>query len=231
MLDRLDQDGFALVPGVLASADIPVLTTLFARTDLLRSERRGDAYGARNLLALPEVRATAASACLATHLRPLLGPGFQAVRGLFFDKTPGANWPVLWHQDLSLAVKAHADVAGWSNWSVKRGVPHVQPPAAILERMITVRLHLDDCPQSNGPLRVIAGSHREGILARPTIKDVVADRPVETVTAAPGDALFMRPLILHASAPAMSPGHRRVLHLEFAPAGLLPANLDWAETA
>lgn len=62
---------------------------------------------------------------------------------------------------------------------------------------------------------------------------MLADRPVETVTvtAAPGDALFMRPLILHASAPAMSPGHRRVLHLEFAPAGLLPANLDWAETA
>jgi len=231
LADQLDQSGFALVSGILTRADIAILIELFARTDISRSERDGETYGVRNLLMLPEVRRVAGLDALAIHLRPLLGPRFQAVRGLFFDKTLGANWPVLWHQDLSLAVKAQVEVTGWSNWSIKRGVTHVQPPAAILARMVTVRLHLDDCPATNGPLRVIPRSHRDGVLPRPAIQDAVANRPVETVMAATGDALFMKPLILHASSPAMSPGHRRVLHLEFAPAGLLPTELSWAETA
>ena len=43
-----------------------------------------------------------------------------------------------------------------------------------------------------------------------------------------GDALPMRAL-LHASSPAAR--YRQVLHLEFAPARLLPAGLEWAEAA
>lgn len=101
---------------------------------------------ARNLLKLPEVERFSASSKLANYLRPLLGANFRATRGIFFDKTEGANWPVLWHQDLSLAVKEKCDLPGWTLWSLKRGVPHVQPPAGVLARMITVRLHLDDCP-------------------------------------------------------------------------------------
>lgn len=38
----------------------------------------------------------------------------------------------------------------------------------------------------------------------------------------------MRPLLLHASSPAASPGHRRVLHVEYAAAGL-PGGLQWYE--
>jgi hypothetical protein len=38
----------------------------------------------------------------------------------------------------------------------------------------------------------------------------------------------MRPLLLHASSPAAKPQHRRVIHLEFAPEGLLPIPLRWA---
>jgi len=44
-----------------------------------------------------------------------------------------------------------------------------------------------------------------------------------------GGALLMRPLLLHASSPARVPGHRRVLHLEFA-AEPLPAGLEWYGT-
>jgi hypothetical protein len=40
----------------------------------------------------------------------------------------------------------------------------------------------------------------------------------------------MRPLLLHASSPAQRPGHRRVIHLEFA-AGELPGGLEWHESA
>lgn len=38
----------------------------------------------------------------------------------------------------------------------------------------------------------------------------------------------MRPLLLHASSPALAPAHRRVLHLEYA-AAPLPPGLEWHE--
>ncbi len=97
--------------------------------------------------------------------------------------------------------------------------------------MVTVRLHLDDCPESNGPLRVIPASHRLGLLSRPQIQAAVGSAKAEIITARAGDALLMRPLILHASSPAAEAVHRRVLHLEFAPSDLLQRGLEWAETA
>jgi ectoine hydroxylase-related dioxygenase (phytanoyl-CoA dioxygenase family) len=147
---------------------------------------------------------------------------------LFFDKTQHANWPVPWHQDLSLAVQERRDLPGWGKWTVKHGVTHVQPPSEILGRMITLRLHLDDCPTENGPLRLIPGSHGRGILGRDDLAAEAAKRS-KAILAAAGDGLFMRPLILHASSPAQVPHHRRVLHLEFAPKDLLPGELHWAQ--
>jgi ectoine hydroxylase-related dioxygenase (phytanoyl-CoA dioxygenase family) len=227
---ELERSGFTLVFGVLSPAQTEFLKQFFEIAHVARAERQGQTYGARNLLALPEIRSVAQSQALRAILDPLIGADCRAVRGLFFDKTDGANWPVLWHQDLSLAVKQRHDLPGWTNWSVKRGVQHVQPPPDVLARMVTVRLHLDDCPADNGPLRVVPGSHRLGLLSRDTIRDAV-NNPTEVVTASAGDGLLMRPLILHASSPAARPRHRRVLHLEFAPAGLLPAELDWSEAA
>lgn len=225
----LQRDGFASVDAVADSADIAAVIAALEQADIARAERGGKTFGARNLLGLPQVRRMATSPRLAAHLAPLLGSSFLAVRGLFFDKTESANWPVLWHQDLSLAVKEQCDQPGWQNWSVKRGVLHVQPPAAILAQMITVRLHLDDCGSDNGPLRVIAGSHTSGILSRDAIRARAQTGDEQPVLAKAGSALLMRPLILHASSPASRPRHRRVLHLEFAPAGLLPTGLNWAK--
>ena len=91
--------------------------------------------------------------------------------------------------------------------------------------MVTIRLHLDDCPAENGALRVIPGSHRRGQLPRDEIEASV-NGEAQTVTALAGDVLFMRPLLLHASSSATAPRHRRVLHLEFAPTDLLPSGLE-----
>jgi len=165
---------------------------------------------------------------LRARLREVTGEALHAVRGLFFDKTQGANWPVPWHQDLTLAVKTRHALPGWTNWTVKRGVPHVQPPAEVLTRMITARLHLDDCAADNGALRVIPGSHAGGTLTRKDV-DAAKQRDAVTICARAGDALLMRPLLLHASSPAQRPAHRRVLHIEFAPQTLLPGGLAWAD--
>src|SRR5258708_10336185 len=64
-------------------------------------------------------------------VEPVLGQNAFAVRGLFFDKTQEANWKVPWHQDLTIVVKERLEVQGFGPWSIKEGVPHVQPPVAL----------------------------------------------------------------------------------------------------
>jgi ectoine hydroxylase-related dioxygenase (phytanoyl-CoA dioxygenase family) len=222
----LADDGFALVERAVDMRSIEALKAVFAEADMARAERGGEIFGARNLFAVAEVRVMAD--VLRARLREVTGERLHAVRGLFFDKTQGANWPVPWHQDLTLAVKTRREIAGWTNWTVKRGVPHVQPPPALLTRMITARLHLDDCAADNGALRVIPGSHARGTLTRKDV-DTAKKRGAVTICARAGDALLMKPLLLHASSPAQTPSHRRVLHIEFAPVSLLPDELAWAD--
>jgi ectoine hydroxylase-related dioxygenase (phytanoyl-CoA dioxygenase family) len=85
---------------------------------------------------------------------------------------------------------------------------------------------LDDCDASNGALKVIAGSHRSGKIPPGEIARWTAgDAPV--ICEVPkGGALLLRPLLLHASSPAESPRHRRVLHLEYTTQPL-PNGLTW----
>ena len=185
--------------------------------------------GVRGLLqASQAVRELARSPEIRALVTPTLGESAFAVRGILFDKTPDANWLVPWHQDLTIAVRERSDVPGFGPWSVKAGIVHVQPPAALLERMLTVRLHLDDCTEASGPLRVLPGSHRHGRLG---VSEIAQWREAVTEVNCPvpsGGALLMRPLLLHASSPATLPEHRRVIHLEFA-AELLSNGLAWQE--
>ena len=176
----------------------------------------------------PAVAQFAASDAVTKLVNPVLGGKAFAVRGMLFDKTPEANWRVAWHQDLTIAVRERAEVPGFGPWSMKEGVPHVQPSTLLLERMLTLRLHLDECADANGPLRVIPGSHRHGKLDAAAINEWKDRGSEEDCVAQAGDALLMRPLLLHASSVASSPGHRRVVHLEFA-AEELPHGLVWAE--
>jgi ectoine hydroxylase-related dioxygenase (phytanoyl-CoA dioxygenase family) len=112
-------------------------------------------------------------------------------------------------------------------WSVKEGVPHVQPPVELLEQMLTVRLHLDDCDETNGALRVLPGSHRLGRLSADAIKSLREETAVACSVAA-GGALVMRPLLLHSSERSHRESHRRVIHLEYAGFDL-PDGLEWHE--
>lgn len=227
--NALNRKGFALVPDVLSGAEIDRLRSI---VDLdrapARARRAGRTFGARNLLDLSQVRAVAAGPAVRTLIEPVVGSQAIAVRALFFDKTAEANWPVLWHQDLTVAVAARHDRDGWGPWSIKAGVPHVEPPANLLAGMLTVRLHLDDCHADNGPLRVLPGSHTLGRLGREAIARLRAETPEHVVIAPLGSALLMRPLLVHASSPAASPSRRRVLHLEFARRHALPPPLTWA---
>jgi hypothetical protein len=222
-----DQSGFCVVPDVLSAPCRRNLSDLFGQNNAWQARHAGAVDGARNLLANPDVLRLARSRDISAVMESLIGEPARAVRGLFFDKTAEANWHVPWHQDVVLAVAERHDIAGWGPWTVKAGVPHVEAPADLLARMVTLRLHLDDCDEDNGPLRVLPGSQDLGRLRNDDIKGLREKMPACVCLAPAGAALAMRPLLVHASSPARSPRHRRVLHLEFAPAQLLPPPLKW----
>ena len=99
--------------------------------------------------------------------------------------------------------------------SVKDGIDYARPPRSVLEDLLAVRLHLDDCDETNGPLRVAPGSHRHGILKSTEIHRTVEHHGETLCLAKTGQALLMRPFLLHASSPATTPKNRRVLHLVY----------------
>ncbi len=222
----VEDDGFALVPAALASAWIDRLVRAAGRAAARVAVSRG---GVRDLFgAAPEARELAAAPAVRGAAEAVLGQSCFAVRAILFDKTPRANWMVPWHQDLTIAVRAKCDAPGYGPWSTKGGIPHVQPPAAVLERMVAVRVHLDPCGPDDGPLRVLPGSHRAGRLGPAEIEEWRARVPEVACEVERGGLLVLRPLLLHASSPARAPGHRRVIHIEYA-AAELAGGLEWHE--
>jgi ectoine hydroxylase-related dioxygenase (phytanoyl-CoA dioxygenase family) len=215
----LDRDGFALFGNVVPPNALEELRAAVAPLQRNRAN-------VRNVLAvLPRVRELLRTSRVFASAGEFLGREPILTRAILFDKKPGANWAVGWHQDVTIAVARRLDLPGFSGWSVKEQVTHVQPPVEILERLLTLRLHLDDCTEGNGPLQVLPGSHRQGRLSDEQIAQWSKGQPTTCVMAA-GGALLMRPLLLHRSSPATKPSHRRVLHMEFAGNGL-PGGLEW----
>lgn len=207
-----------MIPDVLSSVQIEGL-----RVEAERAS--GGNHALRGLLDLEWARELTQSRMVRRLVEDVLGKRCFAVRGIFFDKIPGANWLVPPHQDLSIAVEEKGTAEGFGPWSRKDDVVHVQPPSEVLERMVTVRLHLDECDESNGALRVVAGSHQLGKLqSEEAYRE--ARKGETTVPVPEGGAMLFRPLLVHASSPSVSPSHRRVVHLEFAVGELLDG-LKW----
>jgi ectoine hydroxylase-related dioxygenase (phytanoyl-CoA dioxygenase family) len=231
-LASLDEDGCVLIRNVFETEQIA--DWLRQLDEALRESRdeakaihgrEGTVYAARNVLDwFPVARTLWREPTLTDLLTNVLGERFGLVRALYFDKPPERTWALPWHQDLTIAVREHAaDMGDFTHPTRKAGVPHVEAPLNLLERMLTLRVHLDDVTDENGPLRVLPGSHRDG-------KSLRTDLQLETaIHARAGDVLAMRPLLAHASG-ASTPGtvrHRRILHFEFAANPELPHGLHW----
>ena len=224
VVEEVDSSGFAIVEDVL---DLAATNQLRALMESIAPHKEGRG-GVRNLLDVREIRELASSEAIMNLVRPVLGASAFPVRGILFDKKDGANWKVPWHQDVTIAVRDRIDVDGYGPWSVKQDVLHVQPPASVLEKMLSVRLHLDDCPKTNGALRVIPKSHANGRLSQQQIEVKSAQREAATCEVRCGGALLMRPLLIHASSAAESLRHRRVIHFDYANIAL-DGGLRWRE--
>lgn len=230
----VEEDGFAVVPECLTADDVGALQAALrqALNEIREDESaavrdRGGVFAIRNLLdVVPATRGLARHAGVRRLVEPVLGPQAALVRGTLFDKTDTANWGLFWHQDLSIAVRSAERIPGWGPWTRKAGVACVQPPVEILQQMLAVRLHLDDCTEAHGPLTVLPGSHRAARLSAAATQQWTTGRAAVSCVVPAGGAVVMRPLLLHASSRKTAVGHRRVLHLEFA--GIdLPAPLAW----
>ena len=223
-----ERDGFCLAADVLCATQRRALIDVLAQSGSAQARRGSATYGARNLLQDERIKHLASSPPLTSLASELTGGAVRAVRALFFDKTPDANWHVPWHQDVVVALAARCDLPVWGPWTTKAGVAHAEAPVDVLAHMVTLRLHLDDCGADNGPLRVLPRSHARGRLKRDEITQLCAESDAQICVAPAGSAFAMRPLLVHASSSAQRPGHRRVLHLEYAPDDALPPPLAWA---
>lgn len=223
----LAKNGYIVLPRVFSAGQIDAIVqemaTAFAR-DINGSTLRaadGSIYGARNLLQLwPAASEVWRQAPLPHLLKAVLGQRFGLVRVLYFDKPPEQSWALPWHQDRAIAVQNNRlSSAHFGKPTFKVGVPHVDAPAWLLEKMLTLRLHLDDMTDENGPLKVLPGSHRSAS----------GNHAPVTILGQRGDVLLMRPLLSHCSNKSHpeTKQHRRILHYEFAGVQELPDGYAW----
>lgn len=220
MTPKLDPDGAELFPGLLPLHEMELFASL--------GDRIPAGTAGQRLLGDPDVcELTGPGSAMTRLARELLGPNAKPVRAILFDKSATMNWPLGWHQDRTICVKARAEVPGYGPFTIKHGLVHVSPPAALLSRMITLRAHLDPCSEENAPLKVALGSHAMGLVPEACVAEEISRHNVLTCTAQPGDVWVYASLILHASDKAEVPARRRVLHVDYS-AEALPPPLEWA---
>ncbi len=216
---RFDEDGAQILAGAL---DPPACLAIEQAIESLPNDVPGVRIGSA-----PALRAMLASdGRIGSIAASGLSPDARPVRAVLFDKTAARNWALGWHQDRTIVVEQRADVNGFGPWTVKAGLIQVEPPFAILERMVTIRVHLDPVDATNAPLRIVPGSHRLGRLPEASIKHVVEERGERLCLANRGDVWLYATPIVHSSRAANPPRRRRVLQIDYAAADL-PVPLRW----
>jgi hypothetical protein len=99
---QVETEGYALVRGCVDEEAIQILENAID----------SDGAGVRNLLSNQVVGAVAGSDEVRNIAASVLGTSCFAVRGIFFNKSPQANWKVTWHQDCVIAVREKLDIEG-----------------------------------------------------------------------------------------------------------------------
>lgn len=209
--EQIERRGFGILEGIIPPEQLAELSERLDANSTGRTRA-----GVRHALSYPEVAELASSPQMLQIARDVVGGIAAPFRATLFDKSPASNWLVVWHQDTALPLRERREVEGWGPWSKKAGIVYAHAPASALEKVIALRLHLDDSTAENGPLRVLPGTHRSGVLTDEQIEKLTREVPEEVCVVGAGGVVAMRPLIVHASSKARSPVRRRVLHIEYA---------------
>lgn len=203
-------DGYAIFLDVLIPAEIKVFLCELESQNFVRSRA-----GARHLMSVPAVAALARDPRLLRLAERALGSNPIPFRATLFDKSQDSTWLVTWHQDTTLPLVERCEVGGWGPWSVKGNISYAHAPAAALEKVVALRIHLDDSTRANGPLRLIPGTHRLGLLTDVQMHEMAQTIQPVACVAPRGSVVAMRPLTVHASSKATAALRRRVIHIEY----------------
>lgn len=207
----------------IGDAGFAILPTLFSREyldqllqQINESAPRRSRAGVRHALSLSPVTAIAREPQMIELAREVLGSEAFPFRATLFDKSPTANWLVVWHQDTALPLLDRIDQPGWGPWSVKEGIDYAHAPLTALSQVLALRVSCDDSTLFNGPLRVLPGTHTLGVLSDDTLRDLsIRIAPVDCIVPK-GGVVAIRPLVVHASSKSQTEMPRRVLHIEYA---------------
>lgn len=226
---EIDELGFSVVNGIYTEGEIKKILTIIESTDSDKATFRKseDLFAIRQfLIELPEITALVFNDTLKKLLNDVFGPKYFAVKSIYFDKPEKSNWYVAYHQDLTISVDQRITLEGFGPWTIKQNQFAVKPPIDILERNFTIRIHLDDTSADNGALKVVPGSHLQGVYRPETIN---WEKEREVICGVDrGGIMFMKPLLLHSSSRTTNGQKRRVIHIEFSDVEL-PSSLQWSE--
>ncbi len=159
----------------------------------LEPAHSADKPGLRRVNAPVEVSDAYYEAMASSHMTDcvaaLIGPNVKLHHSKINSKLPGGTTAVKWHQDFPFTPHSNDDV-------------------------ITALLMVDEVTEENGPLEVVAGSHKgpiyglwhQGTFTGAVADDVAARSQAEarTCTAPAGSVCLMHTRLLHGSAPNRS---------------------------
>jgi ectoine hydroxylase-related dioxygenase (phytanoyl-CoA dioxygenase family) len=221
--DRYEADGFLVVPGVVAAAEVAALNaaaeTVCREHGALLKPDGGLVYEDVLCIHFPHklnatIHAAMSHPGIVAVLTALLGPNVKCMQSMFFVKNAGKPGQA-WHQDeYYIPTRDRSLIGGW--------------------------IALDDATIGNGCLWVLPGSHRPGIIW-PTAPhgsdefdgaDAASGFPWPEQDAIPvevkaGDVVFFNGYLLHRSLRNRSQGFRRALVNHYMRAeSLLPWSWD-----
>lgn len=184
------------------------------------------------LEAKPSLMRTLADCAPLSEFLGSIGLDTVPTRLVAFNKSLSSNWSVPWHQDRVIAVRDRIECDGFASWVPKDGFWHCEPPIALLENMVFVRIHLDAADEKNGTFQLALGSHKHGLIPSEEAAGVAEASAIEACHAKAGDILIVKALLLHRSARvscgASSVDERRALRIDYANKSQLSPPLDWA---
>ncbi len=130
----IEENGFAVLPGLFPPEYLDCLLEQINRL----SPRRSRA-GVRHALGLVPVAELARHQVLMELAVEFLGADAFPYRATLFDKSPEANWLVVWHQDTALPLRSRREIPGWGPWSIKDGIDYAHAPAGALCQVVALR--------------------------------------------------------------------------------------------
>ncbi len=212
--DSIQQEGFSIVRHFFTDQYIDEIIWELDRHNALQYDKQ-IVYDFNLINSIPFINSLAHSKQITSLVEEVLGGNSFPVNAFVLDKTQDNNWGLGWHQDLKVAVKNKIETVGYSNWTVECGIPHAIPPKEVLEKRLSVRIHLDHCFIDNGAILIAPKSHKHGIIQSETeIEKIISDESIYCEVEK-GGVLFITSLLFHKSPYSTTDKKRRILQIDY----------------